>query len=199
MPGEKTRAHPDHCILWRRLDLPGHESARLLARGSGWRLHGTAVFLHDQRPCRLDYRVVCDAEWRTLSTKVTGWVGTEPVKIELLAGPGPGEPWRFNGAERADVVDCVDVDLAFSPSTNLLPIRRVPLAIGQEAQVRAAWLRFPGFTLEPFEQTYRRLDERTYRYESAGGAFMADLVVDDAGMVTHYPGLWQREAGIAWA
>jgi hypothetical protein len=37
---------------------------------------------------------------------------------------------------------------AFSPSTNLLPIRRLNLGVGQAAKVQAAWLRFLGFTLE---------------------------------------------------
>ena len=34
--------------------------------------------------------------------------------------------------------------------------------------MKAAWLRFPGFTLEPLEQLYRRVDDVIYRYESAG-------------------------------
>ena len=44
---------------------------------------------------------------------------------------------------------CVDLDLNFIPSTTLLPVRRLGLAIGQSAEVQAAWLRFPGFTLVP--------------------------------------------------
>ena len=89
---------------------------------------------------------------------------------------------------------CLDVDFAFSPSTNLLPIRRLNLAVGQEADVKAAWLRFPGFTLEPLEQRYRRTGETTYRYLSQGGSFVRDLQVSQAGFVLNYPGFWQAEA-----
>lgn len=97
------------------------------------------------------------------------------------------------GRERPEVAGCIDLDLNFSPCTNLLPIRRLGLAIGQEAQVRAAWLRFPNFELEPLPQLYRRLDESTYRYESGGGQFVADLQVNQTGFVTNYPGIWQAE------
>jgi uncharacterized protein len=173
-------------ILWRRLDVPGHESARLVDRY----LIGTAVFLHESQPCRLDYRIVCDADWRTLSGRVSGWVGERTVDVECSA---QGGRWRLEGAECPQVEGCIDLDLNFSPSTNLLPIRRLNLDVGQEATVRAAWLRFPSFALEPLEQVYRRLDARTWRYESAGGRFVRELEVDDAGFVTLYPGLWEIE------
>ena len=92
------------------------------------------------------------------------------------------------------MMGCTDIDLNFSPSTNLLPIRRLGLAVGEASDVKAAWLRFPSFRLEPLAQQYRRLDELTYRYESAGGQFVAELKVDPSGFVVDYPGLWQAEA-----
>lgn len=180
-----------HTTLWRRLDQPGHESARLLRQEVGWHLGGTAVFVHEGEACRLDYTVACDAEWQTVSARVAGWLGTRAVEIAIAVEPG--RRWRLDGAEWAAVAGCVDLDLAFSPSTNLLPIRRMGLAIGQEARVRAAWLRFPSFVLEPIEQVYRRLDVTTYRYESAGGRFVRQLEVDAVGFVVRYPGLWEVE------
>lgn len=104
----------------------------------------------------------------------------------------PRGRWWINERECPAAAGCVDVDLNFSPSTNLLPIRRLGLPIGQAADVRAAWLRFPSFTLEPFAQTYRRLAATTYRYESAGG-FVAELEVDATGLVRRYADIWQAE------
>ena len=177
-------------IVWRRLDQPGHEAARLVVQPPGWHLTGTAVFVGDRQPCCLHYRVVCGPEWQTRSAQVIGWVGEAVVNVEVTADEGR---WRLNGAERPDVAGCVDLDLNFSPSTNLLPIRRLGLPVGAEAPVRAAWLRFPSFTLEPLDQLYRRIGEASYRYESAGGAFVTDLQVNAAGFVTEYPGIWQVE------
>lgn len=90
----------------------------------------------------------------------------------------------------------MDVDLNFSPATNLLPIRRLGLEVGASAEVRAAWLRFPTFQLEPLVQQYRRLDEATYRYESAGAAFVAELRVNAAGFVTAYGDIWRAEGDV---
>ena len=174
-------------ILWRRVDRPGHESARLSAFEEGWELAGTSVFAHEGEPCCLRYRIACDREWRTRSLEVGGWLGRETIHVEARV---EGENlWRANGLEVAEIAGCVDVDLNFSPSTNLLPIRRLQLAVGEEKEVRAAWLRFPSFRFEALEQTYRRLSANRYRYRSAGGKFEAELDVDENGFVTRYPGL----------
>jgi hypothetical protein len=184
----------DRSVLWRRLDQPGHEASRLFFQYSHWHLTGTAVFDYNQQPCRLDYLVVCNAGWQTVSGKVTGWVGNETVELELSIDSA--HRWRLNGTESPAVMGCIDLDLGFSPSTNLLPIRRLDLALGQEVEVRAAWLGFPNFTLEPLEQLYCRLDSTTYRYESARGIFVTQLQVNAAGFVTYYPDLWQLEASV---
>jgi len=179
-------------ILWRGILLPGHESCRLFSQDSHWHLEGTAVFSHEQRPCRLDYQVICDAAWRTLSANVRGWVGNTVIDIQIKTDPS-GQ-WWLNEVEQPDVTGCIDVDLNFSPSTNLLPIRRLGLAVGETAEVKAAWLRFPSFKLEPLPQQYHRLGETAYRYESAGGQFFADLKVNGSGFVIDYPGIWRAEA-----
>ena len=178
-------------ILWRGLVLPGHESCRLFSGDSHWHLDGTAVFSYEGHPCRLDYQILCDEHWQTLSANVKGWVGNNTVHVRI--GTDTAGSWWLNEVEQPDVEGCTDIDLNFSPSTNLLPIRRLPLAIGEAADVKAAWLRFPSFTLEPFPQQYRRLDETTYRYESSGGRFAANLKVNRSGFVLDYPELWQAE------
>jgi hypothetical protein len=143
-------------------------------------------------PCRLDYQVICDAEWQTLSGKVEGWVGERVVELKISVDSQ--RRWWLNGEERLEVMSCTDLDLNFSPSTNLLPLRRLGLALGQCAEIRAAWLRFPSFTLEPLEQYYARIDEAIYRYESAGGRFVAELKTNEEGFITEYPGLWKQES-----
>ena len=178
-------------ILWTRLDRSGHESARLFWK-NGWYLAGTSVFVHEREPCRLDYRVSCDDAWHTRSATVWGWIGDQP--LELTVEVDADRRWRLNGAECPGVTGCVDIDLNWSPSTNLLPIRRLGLAAGARAEVRAAWLRFPSLALEPLEQVYHRLDEGRYRYESAGGSFVAVLEVDGSGLITHYPDFCRVEA-----
>jgi hypothetical protein len=181
-------------ILWRALYWQGHEACCLRPLNSEWRLEGTAVFLHEGRTCRLSYSIDCDAIWHTRSAVVSGWFGDEDIDLELSADAY--RRWQVNGVAKSVVDGCIDLDLNFSPATNLLPIRRLNLEVGQQMEVKAAWLRFPSFELEPLSQVYERTGEFKYRYSSRGG-FVAELTVNKAGFVTVYPQLWEAE-GSEW-
>ena len=169
--------------------MPGHEYCSVYDEAQRWFISGAAVFRNEREPCRLEYLIECRSSWETSAARVSGWVGDTALDVELkVADDGH---WLLNGIEQPAVKGCTDVDLNFSPSTNLLPIRRLNLAIGQAAQVNSAWLRFPSFRLERLDQIYRRLDQTTYRYESNGGTFVSELKVNDFGLVINYPGLWE--------
>lgn len=180
-----------HTAIWRRHDLPGHDGCRLSQADGGWQIEGAAVLVYESQLCLLNYNIRCDASWVTQTAAVSGWVGERQIDVSIARSP-LGE-WQLNGHQVDGVSGCDDIDLNFSPSTNLLPIRRLGLSIGEHRAVRAAWLRFPSFALEPLEQIYTRLAERHYRYESAGGAFVAEVSVDELGLPLAYSDIWSRE------
>jgi hypothetical protein len=180
----------EHQILWRGIYRPGHEFARLNKMATGWQFDGVAVFLDGVDSCRLDYLIQCGPSWETEQAWVRGWVGNQHYDCRIEVGAD--RQWRMNGEVCPIVGGCIDIDLNFSPVTNLLPLRRCEPRVGEEITVRAAWLRFPGFTLEPLEQSYRRTSESRYVYTSGGGAFTAELTVDDLGFVVAYEGGWIR-------
>ena len=175
-------------ITWRRLDRPGRETGCVERVEDGWRLAGGVVLTEGRFRCRLNYLVDCGDQWATRRCTVEGSVGDTTVAIDVSRDSDAR--WRVNGAAAPQVDGCEDIDLAFTPMTNLLPIRRLALDVGASASVRAAWLRFPELVLEPLEQTYTRLAPARYLYESAGGAFRRELTVDATGLVLEYPGIW---------
>jgi len=179
-------------ILWRRLDTPGHDACRLVESHAGWRLDGAAVFLQDDGPARLTYHVVCDLAWRTQHGRVEGWLGGQSVefRVELTHA---GE-WTLNGAVLSGLENCVDLDLGFTPATNLLALRRLALAEGKAASATAAWLDVSAGTLKVLAQRYERRSMSTYWYEAPNAHYEALLEVTPTGFVRLYPGLWEAEA-----
>jgi hypothetical protein len=86
----------------------------------------------------------------------------------------------------------IDVDLGFTPATNLIALRRLSLDAGASALAPAAWFPFPELRMDRMEQTYRRLDAG--RYDYTGINYREILSVSPVGFVTEYPNLWTAVA-----
>jgi hypothetical protein len=173
-------------IMWRSLERPGCEDLDLFVDRTGAVADGLVLALVEGQAVRMAYRVECDRDWRTRSVTVE-LHGHAP---RTLASDGEGH-WLEDGRERADLAGCVDVDIALTPFTNTLPIRRLGLAVGAGADLDVVYLLpVPTLEISRAAQRYRRTDSG-YRYES--GSFHADLTVDTDGIVTAYPGLWTIE------
>ena len=175
-------------ILWTRLDTPGHDACRLIEKDGGWELEGTAVLVKEGTPARLDYNVACDASWRTRWGRVRGWIGARTLDLHI-ARTATG--WTMNGEEALPSTACVDLDLGFTPATNLIPLRRLALPVGQRATTVSAWLDDSGARLEAVEQIYRRQAGGGYAYEAPRFHYKAVLDVDSTGFVRRYPTLWE--------
>jgi hypothetical protein len=85
----------------------------------------------------------------------------------------------------------VDLDLGFTPATNLISVRRLRLRVGERAEVIAAWIPYPDFRLEPLRQLYHRVTATVYAYECPALSFRSRLTVAPDGFVTAYPPLWE--------
>ncbi|HEX9043467.1 MAG TPA: putative glycolipid-binding domain-containing protein [Candidatus Limnocylindrales bacterium] len=179
-------------VSWRRSDsLEADEHATLTVRAGGLSLVGTVIGGEAGIPFRIEYRVLADGIGHTTAVNVRDIRGFETRAVTLTRDPKG--TWTIDGKAARALRGCTDVDLGCSPSTNTLPIRRLRLAVGGSHTIKAAWMRFPELTVEKAEQTYKRLDEFTYRYSS--GTFEAELTVDDEGLVAEYAE-WRR-TGVA--
>ena len=171
---------------WRRLDQPGGDSCTLFAEAGGWRIRGSAAFGDGDAAARLDYEIACDPGWRTRAASVDGTCGGQPVSLRLKQSGGR---WVMNGAPQPQVSGLTDIDLFFTPATNLLPIRRLAPEPGRVQEVTAAWLG-PGFVLAPLRQVYAAVADGVLGYAAPESGFQARLAVHPSGFVIDYPGLW---------
>jgi hypothetical protein len=176
--------------LWRWLQGTGLERFELVRAGNGWIFRGTILTQAQNHGMEARYELLCDNAFRTRSAQIAIRDSASERTLHISAEDGR---WYENGRENPSVRGALDIDLGWSPSTNTLPIRRLGLQIGQSSgEFTAAWVLFPGLSLEPLPQEYLRISERLYRYSSRGGAFTAQLQVDDQGLVVDYEGFWQR-------
>jgi uncharacterized protein len=176
--------------LWRWLQGTGLERFEFLRAGDEWIFRGTILTLAHDAAAEARYEITCDRSFCTKAANISLRDATGERALQIAAENGR---WYENGRENQTVVGAIDIDLGWSPSTNTLPIKRLKLENGRSSgQFVAAWVRFPELTLQPLPQEYLRLADRQYRYSSRGGAFVANLSVDDDGLITEYEGFWLR-------
>jgi hypothetical protein len=178
-------------ILWRRIGTTGHDACRLIQTDSGWRLDGTAAFRQESELACLTYQVHCNCEWLTQEGTVQGWVGSRSLDFRFVRLPNG--LWTMNAQAVRHVEGCLDLDLGFTPATNLSQIRRVALRVGEAADVPVAWFDISAGALELLHQRYERRTEKTYWYESPRFGYSALLDVNAVGFVEKYPELWEAE------
>jgi uncharacterized protein len=174
--------------FWRRLDLPGHDVCRLEQRQDGWRLDGVAVFGSRTGPVSIAYSVDADAGWKTVSGSVQGMIGMRRIDHRITRGP---TGWVLNGEIVRGLDHLVDLDLGFTPATNLLQLRRLDIPIGTAAEVPVVWFDLDTEGLTELPQRYERRDAAAYHYEATSVGYRGVLELDPNGFIRRYPSLWE--------
>jgi len=142
-------------------------------------------------PYRVDYLLDVPHGWITRRLEVeasgAGW-----RRSLVLEHDGAGR-WTADGQRLPEVDGALDCDLAFSPLTNVMPIRRSALHehAGSEDFVMA-WVSVPDLRVHASPQRYEHLRPGVVRYVSRDGDFTAELELDADGLVVRYPRLAER-------
>jgi hypothetical protein len=175
--------------VWTSLLWPGTDICTVSRLGRGWLLEGAVVAVFKKKPLRLEYRIVCDAGWRTRTVAVDQIFDSRKRHVSLRVDSKLR--WWQGTRDLVHLRGCQDVDLMLTPATNMLPVRRLSLKSGKHGESTAAWILSPTLDIRPLPQRYIRLSKNRYLYLSATG-FSAELAIDDFGMVKSYPGIWER-------
>ncbi|MBV8969881.1 MAG: putative glycolipid-binding domain-containing protein [Verrucomicrobia bacterium] len=179
-------------VIWRRvMDDKSFELATLSCTGDLHRIAGVLLLAESDTPMRVDYAIDCDRNWDTRTVNVRQTLGEQIQKLVLRVEDGT---WYRGDSRAPELSGCTDIDLGISPSTNLLPINRLNLQVGETREILAAWVRFPQCDVIAAPQSYERVETSIYRYRSLSSEFTALLKVDEAGFPIDYEGIWERIA-----
>ncbi len=182
--------------LWQRLDEPGLEHFFVEETSDGVALDGSLVASLDGEPLRLRYTVRCNTGFEVQSVDLT--CDADAVRRLVLHRDALGRWTGENDSELPECAGCADIDIAATPSTNTLPVRRLRLAQGESAEVRVVYISVPSLAVSVDRQCYTLLrqhgEESVYRFESLDAApgFVAEVTVGADGFVVDYEGLFKR-------
>ena len=196
-------------VIWGGIEGLPLEAARIDLGADSVRATGTQIG-SDPLPYRVDYELEVGPGWlgTRFEARATGdgWAraldlrgdrdGSWSADVEASGAAGLPVPGGDTDAFRG----ALDVDLALSPLTNLMPVKRHRLA--EEPGRRdfvMAWVAVPELSVIAYPQRYEHVGPRpgggsVVRFVDLqpGEDFVADLSYDADGIVEDYPGLAAR-------
>lgn len=180
-------------ILWERIDGTGLDRCSIETVADGHRLAGTALLSLDEAPHEIRYTIITDRYWRT---RTVGAHVQSPEGDRRLALSGDGEgSWSVSDDPIIELYGAIDVDLAWTPASNTLPILRLGLAVGASAEIVAAHVAYPSREHTRAKQRYERIAEDRYLYSTgpvgSERSVEAELIVNEHGLVVDYPDGWK--------
>lgn len=178
-------------LRWTAWDGDGIEECSVRWENNGWTVEGLLHGVDVQYVLRLDptWRVQQFMLFRDL-----------PDPDLWLATDGGGRWGEVNGSHRVDLDACTDIDIALTPITESLLVRRIPLHIGHAADLRVALVDVETLSVTPENRRLTRLADRLWRIERPdrqgrvgnGVGTGVDMEVDDLGFVLDLDGTARR-------
>ena len=101
---------------------------------------------------------------------------------------------EMNGAYRPELDGCVDIDLACTPFTASLPIRRLGLdrlGVGEAAELPVIAVDVETLAADPVVVRYEHVADQRWRRVAPGGA-VREFELDDHGLVVDEAGRFRR-------
>lgn len=180
-------------VTWRGLEEWQAEHSRVDLWEAGVAASGVQLGV-EPRPYRLDYHLDAPSDWITRRLDVdasgAGW-----RRSLVLEHDGAGA-WTRDGERIAELDGALDCDVAFSPLTNVMPVRRYDLhERGGSHDLVMAWVSVPDLGVHLSPQRYEHIRPGVVRYTALDGDFTAELELDGDGLVVRYPRLAERVGG----
>lgn len=179
---------------------------------------GHAAFAADGHEVRWEtwdgeHAEILTLQWENEAWTAAGTVGRERVQYVLrisplwhvrqlllfrdldqpdlwLASDGHHRWGEINGAHRPELDGCADIELACTPFTATLPIRRLPLGVGDAAELPVVTVDVETLGVVARTRRYARLAERRWLVAVDGEEIEFD--VDRYGVAIDLPGRFRR-------
>lgn len=179
-------------ILWTGVYYHSLENCILSAAGTGAEITSCIIGSHEDTIYKVDYRITVNRNWETMSVEIRSQL-TGIIQSLRFQQPTPGN-WTIDGHPSGQYRGCIDIDIALTPFTNSLPIKRLKLDVHEERPIDVLYFDILGGEVKQVRQKYTRLSELEYKFENVPNDFEAIIRVDRSGLVVSYPGLFERTA-----
>jgi len=173
-----------HAVLWVKENGTGNDACRFADAEGGYLIDGSST---DADGNVLRYRIRARSDGTTRRVRIG-------AKSRIFVRHAPDDTWMLNGTPVPDVTGAKDIYFGFTPATVTLPIRRLKLDVGDEAETQVARLNIDKERLEPLHLVFRRVANDEYECLTTETGITSHYSVDAQGIVRVEQGHWIAQA-----
>jgi uncharacterized protein len=170
-----------HTARWSTWDGVHTETTEFIWENEGWTVSGQVGRENVQYVVRLN------ASWHVRQFLLFRDLDDPDL---WLATDGTARWGEMNGAHRTELDGCYDLHLVCTPFTHTLPIRRLPLHVGDSAELPIVTVDVETLDVRAVTHRYVRLDTHRWAFDSPDQS--VEFVVDEHGLVVDYPEAFRR-------
>jgi hypothetical protein len=172
-----------HTVTWETWDGEAQEILDVRWENEGWTVSGIVGRERVQYVTRLN------ATWQTRQFLL--FRDLEEPDL-WLATDGSARWGEMNGAHRVELDGCYDIALSCTPFTTTIPIRRLPLHVGDSAELAVALVDVETLDVRAVRRRYTRIGERRWAVTNLDEGVAHEFDVDEHGLVIDEPGRFRR-------
>ncbi len=180
-------------LIWQGIFYQSLEYFNLLSHDKNYTAESKIIGCHEDKIYALEYRILTDTNWVVQSFSIESEINT--VK-RIFTGKRNQDQWEINGTINPDFNNFKFIDISLTPFTNTLPINNLKLSENIPQKIDVMYIDILNHRIWPVQQQYTRTTANTYLYENIENDFKAEISVDGNGLVTSYPELFEKIAGL---
>lgn len=178
-------------LIWKGIYYQSLEYFNLFSNDKNYTVESKIIGCHEDNMYTLDYRILIDENWIVQDFLIESEINR--VK-RTFSGKRNHNQWEINGVVHSEYNNFKFIDISLTPFTNTLPVNNLKLSESSSQKIDVMYIDVLQNHIRPVQQQYTRTAVNKYLYENIETDFKAEISVDESGLVTSYPELFEKIA-----
>jgi len=176
-------------IVWEGLQYDTEEHCNVNFLKNGIVIRSEIEGWAGQKAVYAEYILTLDTDWTVRKIEINFTIGDQANAYSFVRHAS-GHWTDAKGKVYPQFGECRFVDISLTPFTNTLAIKGLAFSEKPVQQADVLYFDVLDNVVRTDAQSYTKLSSSKFKFENAGGNFIADIDVDKDGFVTHYPNLF---------
>lgn len=178
-------------LIWKGIFYQSLEYFNLQSDDKIYTVESKIIGCLEDKIYSIQYKIHIDKAWIVQDFLIESEVNT--IKRTSSGKRNQGQ-WEINGVVNPEFDHFKFIDISLTPSTNTLPINNLKLSESGSQKINVIYIDVLKHNIKPVQQHYTRTSVNKYLYENLENDFKAEISIDETGLVTVYPKLFEKVA-----